>query len=61
MSLFWTVWFPLLLMGVIFYGYNSGGFIGEWIQGLVDPLLWLGSTILNIIFGVFEARSVPGR
>ena len=37
----------------IFYGYNSGGFIGEWIQGLVDPLLWLGSTILNFILGVF--------
>ena len=52
MSLFWTVWVPLILIAVIGYGYNAGGFIGEWIQGLVDPLLGIGGWILNFIFGV---------
>ncbi len=52
MSLFWSVWFPLILIAAIWYGYTSGGFIGGWIQRLVEPLLWLGRAILNFIFGV---------
>ncbi len=52
MSLFWTVWLPLLLIAVIGYGYHAGGFMGEWIQSLVDPLLRLGHSILNFIFGL---------
>ena len=52
MSLFWTVWFPLLLMAVIWFGYNSSGFIGEGIQNMINPLLRLGGWILNFIFGV---------
>ena len=51
-SSFWAVWLPLFVIAVLWYGYNSGGFIGDWLQGLIDPLLKLGSSILNFIFGV---------
>ncbi len=52
MSTFWTIWVPLILIGVFSYGYHAGGFIGEWVQGILDPLLSLGHSILNFIFGV---------
>ena len=52
MSLFWTVYFPLFVIAVIWYGYSSGGFTGEGIQNMINPLLRLGSAILNFIFGV---------
>ena len=52
MSTFWTLWIPIILIAVFWYGYNAGGFIGEWLQGLIDPLLNLGRAILNFIFGL---------
>ena len=52
MNLFWTVWLPLLLIAIIWYGYNTGGFVSGWIQRVTDPLLRLGSSILNFIFGL---------
>lgn len=51
-SSFWAVWLPLFVIAVLGYGYNSGGFIGGWLQGLIDPLLEIGSSILNFIFGL---------
>ncbi len=52
MSQFWIVWLPLFVIAVIWFGYNSGGFIAEWVQRLIDPLLRIGGAILNFIFGL---------
>ncbi len=52
MSSFWYIFVPAVLLGVIFYGYNSGGFVADRIKGIIDPLMKLGGAILNFIFGI---------
>ena len=43
---------PTILLGLIIYGYSSGGFLAGRIQGWVDPLIKLVAKILNFIFGI---------
>ena len=52
MSSFWYIVVPAVLFGILFYGYNSGGFLGERIKGLIDPLIRLVGAILNFLFGI---------
>ncbi len=52
MSSFWYIVVPAVLFGIIFYGYNSGGFMAERIQIVIDPLIRFGAQILNFLFGV---------
>ena len=49
---FWYIVVPGVIFGVIYYGYNSGGFLAEWTQRIFDPLIKLGAAILNFIFGI---------
>jgi hypothetical protein len=51
-SKFWIFVLPAMLCGVIYYAYSKGGFISQWVRGIVDPLLHLAQAIVNIIFGV---------
>jgi ABC-type uncharacterized transport system permease subunit len=48
---YWIFIMPVLLCGIIYYAYNKGGFISEWLRGLVDPLIHLGQGIVNVLFG----------
>ena len=52
LSKYWTIVLPGALCGVVYYAYTTGGYFSQWIQRLVDPLLWLGRAIANTIFGV---------
>ena len=52
MSSFWYIVVPAVLFGIIFYSYNSGGFLAGRIQGVIDPLMKFGAQILNFLFGV---------
>ena len=51
-SKFWTMLLPAAVMGVIYYGYSSQGFVGRQIQVIVDPLLELGHSIVGFVFGI---------
>lgn len=52
MSSFWYIVVPGVLFGVIFYGYNSGGFLADGIKTIIDPLMKLFGGILNFLFGI---------
>jgi hypothetical protein len=52
MNKYWTVVLPVALIGVIYYGYSSPGFVGRKIQTIVDPLLNLGHAIVGFVFGI---------
>ena len=52
MSSFWYIVVPGVIFGVIFYGYNSGGFLAEWTQRIIDLLIRLVAAILNFLFGI---------
>ncbi len=51
MSKYWTIVLPCALCGVGYYGYHSGGYLGNAIQGVIDPLLELGRALANALFG----------
>jgi hypothetical protein len=52
MGNFWIMWVPVIIIAVVWYAYSAGGFIGGWLQGILDPILKLGHSILNFFFGV---------
>ncbi len=52
MSGFWYIVVPAVLFGIVIYGYNSGGFLAERIQGIIDPLVKFVGGILNFLFGI---------
>jgi hypothetical protein len=51
-SKFWTMILPAAVIGVIYYGYSTPGFVGQRIQVVVNPLLELGHTIVGFVFGI---------
>ncbi len=51
-SKFWTIILPAAVIGVIYYGYSTPGFVGRQIQGVVNPLLDLGHSIVGFVFGI---------
>ena len=52
MNKYWTLVLPVALVGVIYYGYSSPGFVGRQIQTVVNPLLDLGHAIVGFVFGI---------
>jgi hypothetical protein len=52
MNKYWTLVLPVALIGVIYYGYSSPGFVGRKIQTVVNPLLDLGHAIVGFVFGI---------
>jgi hypothetical protein len=52
MNKYWTLVLPAAIIGVIYYGYSSPGFVGQQIQTVVNPLLNLGHAIVGFVFGL---------
>ncbi len=52
MNKYWTIILPAALLAVFWFAYNAGSFCGNWMQGLLDPLINVGAWILNLIFGI---------
>jgi hypothetical protein len=48
----WTMILPVAVIGVIYYGYSTPGFVGQRIQVVVNPLLELGHSIVGFVFGI---------
>ena len=38
-SLFWTMGVPAVLFGVIWYAYNSHGWVGGYVQRMIGPIV----------------------
>jgi len=49
-SAFWTLFMPLVVGGVLYFSYHSGGWVGAQVQGMLNPILDLASRVVQAVF-----------
>jgi len=41
---------PLVVGGVLYFSYHSGGWVGAQVQGMLNPILDLASRVVQAVF-----------